>query len=134
MKKIILLSAIALLCASMVFAFTSKDFPGLKGTWEGTGTNAAGLAVHVTLEIMNDMQPLQAKLTFTQLPEKAKSDYGIPDPAVGVSNNGQITSDRTILFTGENGFFELQYIDKDKRLKGWGYFKGFKANVILKKK
>ena len=36
MKKIIVISAIALLCASMVFAFTKKDLAGLKGTWEGT--------------------------------------------------------------------------------------------------
>ena len=134
MKKIIVISAIALLCASMVFAFAKKDFAGLKGTWEGTATSGAGVSVNVTLNIMNDAEPLQAKLTFSNIPPAMKTEFGVQDPTVGDSNDGKLTSAGTIMFTGSNGFFEITSIDKDKKLKGWGYFKGFKANITATKK
>ena len=63
-----------------------------------------------------------------------KTEFGVQDPTVGDSNDGKLTSTGTIMFTGSNGFFEITSIDKDKKLKGWGYFKGFKANITAKKK
>ena len=136
MKKIIVISAIALLCASMVFAagITKKDLAGLKGTWQGTASGGSGISVDVKLEIMNEAEPLQGKLTLSKIPDKAKSEWAIQDPLTGDSNDGKITSAGTIMFTGANGFFEITSIGKDKKLSGWGYFKGFKANITATKK
>ncbi|HSB06159.1 MAG TPA: hypothetical protein VLK23_13295 [Thermodesulfobacteriota bacterium] len=137
MKKIILFSAVALLCASMVFAagFTKKDLAALKGTWAGTASGGAGISVDAKLEIMNDAEPLQAKLILSKIPEKAKSEFNVQDPIMGESNNGKITSAGTIMFLGASptNFFEITSI-KEKKLSGWGFFNGFKANVTLTKK
>ena len=133
MKKIIVISAIALLCASMVFAFAKKDLPGLKGTWEGTGSGGAGVSIAVKIEIMNDAEPLQAKLTFSKVPEKMQTEYGVQETVSGESNDGKLTSKGTIMFTGPNGFFEITSV-KDKKLSGWGYFKGLKADISATKK
>ncbi len=122
-----------MLCASMVFAFTKKDLAGLKGTWEGTASGVTGVSINVKLEIMNDAEPIQGKLTLTNIPDKVKSEYGLSDPIIGESNDGKVTSAGTIMFTGPNGQFEITSI-KDKKLSGWGYFKGFKVNVSAKKK
>ncbi len=116
-----------------MFAFTKKDLAGLKGTWEGTGAGGSGATINVKVEIMNDAEPLQAKLTFSNIPEKMKSEYGISDPTVGESNDGKLTSKGTIMFTGPNGFFEISSV-KDKKLSGWGYFKGLKADISATKK
>ncbi len=133
MKKTILLSVICLLCASMVFALGKKDLAGLNGTWEGTGTGVGGGSAVVKLEILNDTEPLQGKLTISNIPDKAKTEYGVSDPVVGESNDGQITSAGTIMFTGPNGMFEITSV-KDKKLSGWGYFKGLKVNLSVTKK
>ncbi len=133
MKKIILFSAIALLCASMVFAFSKKDLAGLKGTWEGTGSGGGGGTLPVKIEIMNDTEPLQGKLTVSKIPQGMQSEYGLPETVVGESSDGKLTSKGTIMFTGANGFFEIQSL-KDNKLKGWGYFKGFKADITATKK
>ncbi len=135
MKKIIFLSAIALLCASMVFVvgFTKKSLPSLKGTWEGTAVGGTGVTVDVKLEIMNDAEPMQAKLTFSKIPPKIVADYAISDPITGESNDGKLTSTGTVMFTGPNSFFEITTV-KEKKLSGWGYFKGFKANISAAKK
>jgi len=133
MKKIICVVGIVMLCASMVFAFTKKDLPGLKGTWEGTVSGVTGVSVNVKLEIMNDAEPVQGKLTLTKIPDKVKSEYGLSDPIIGESNDGKLTSAGTIMFTGPNGMFEITSV-KDKKLSGWGYFKGFKVNLSATKK
>jgi opacity protein-like surface antigen len=134
MKRILCVVGIVMLFASMVFAagITKKDLAALKGTWEGTATGGGG-TLNAKLEVMNDTEPLQGKITFTGLPGNAKSEYKLNDPLIGESNDGKITSAGTIMFTGSNGFFEIQSI-KDKTLKGWGYFAGFKANITAKKK
>ena len=133
MKKIIVISVIVLLCASMVFAFTKKSLPSLKGTWEGTAVGGTGVTVDVKLEIMNDAEPLQAKLTFSKIPPKIVTDYAISDPITGESNDGKLTSTGTVMFTGANAFFEITSV-KEKKLTGWGYFRGFKANISATKK
>jgi hypothetical protein len=133
MKKIIVISVIALLCASVVFAFTKKDLAGLKGTYEGTGTSGGGVTIDVKIEIMNDVEPMEAKLTFSKIPPKVANDYAISDPITGESKDGKLTSTGTVMFTGANGFFEITSV-KEKKLTGWGYFKGFKANISATKK
>jgi len=132
MKKIVCVVGIVMLFASMVFALSKKDLAGLKGTWEGTATSA-GSSVNAKFEIMNDTEPLQGKLTFTNIPQGARTTYRIDETVTGESNDGMITSAGTIMFTGSNGFFEITSI-KDNTLKGWGFFKGFKANITAKKK
>ena len=136
MKKIVCVVGIVMLFASLVFAagISKKDLAGLKGTWEGTASaGAGGGSVKATLEIMNDTEPLQGKLTFTNIPQGARTTYRIDETVTGESNDGMITSAGTIMFTGSNGFFEITSI-KDNTLKGWGFFKGFKANITAKKK
>ncbi len=135
MKRIICIAGIALLFASVVFALTSKDLPGLKGTWQGTASGGSGMTVNVLFEVMNDTVPLQAKLTLSGIPAKAQQEYGVQDPMTGESNNGKITSAGTIMFLGQSpsNFFEITSI-KDKKLSGWGYFQGFKANITATKK
>ncbi len=133
MKKIIVISVVVLLCASMVFAFTNEDLAGLKGTWEGTGSGGGGGSVSVTIEIMNDTEPLQGKMTILKIPQGIQTEYGLQETVVGESSDGKLTSKGTIMFTGTNGFFEIQSI-KDKKLTGWGYFKGFKADITATKK
>ena len=133
MKKIIFLSAIALLCASMVFAIAQKDLAALKGTWQGTATGGGGGTCNVTIEIMNDTEPLQGKMTFTNIPAKVKTDWALTEPHVTESNDGKITSAGTIMFTGPTGFFEITKIAGNK-LSGWGYSMGFKGDVSATKK
>ena len=133
MKKIIVISAIALLCASMVFAIAQKDLAALKGTWQGTATGGGGGTCNVTIEIMNDTEPLQGKMTFTNIPERIKQKYGLSEPHVTESKDGKITSAGTIMFTGPTGFFEITKIE-GKKLSGWGYSKGFKGDVTATKK
>ena len=133
MKKIIFLSTIALLCASMVFAagITEKNLKALKGTWEGIGTGPN--TANVKIEIMNDTEPLQGKMTFSNIPQIILQKTGLSDPTTGESNDGKITTAGTIMFTGPNGFFEITSI-KGKKLSGWGYFRGFKADITAIKK
>ena len=133
MKKIICVVGIVMLCASMVFAFTKKDLAGLKGTWAGTASGGGGGSVDVKIEIMNDAEPLQGKMTWSKIPPKALADYGLQEPTVGEASNGKLTSKGTIMFTTPNGFFEITSV-KDKKLSGWGYFSGFKADITATKK
>ena len=135
MKKIVCVVGIVMLFASMVFAagISKKDLAGLKGTWEGKATGAGGSGVTAKFEIMNDTEPLQGKLTLYNIPNNAQREYGISGTITGESNDGKITSAGTIMFTGGNGFFEIESI-KDNTLKGWGFFRGIKANITAKKK
>ena len=68
------------------------------------------------------------------IPDQVKSEYAVSDPTSGESSDGKITSAGTIMFTGANALFEITSIGKDKKLSGWGYFKGFKANITATKK
>ena len=136
MKKLVCVVGIVMLVASMVFAagISKKDLANLKGTWEGTATGAGGGSVKATFEIMNDTEPLQGKLILSNIPMTAQREYNVPGGTLtGESKDGKITSAGTIMFTGGNGFFEIESI-KDNKLKGWGYFGGLKANITAKKK
>ena len=136
MRKIIIFSLVALLCASVAFAITKKDLAGLKGTWEGKASTGGNVQVNITLEILNDAEPVQAKATLSGLPGNAKSEWGFSDPINAESKNGKLTSAGTIWFQGEGGnFFEItSYNAKDKKISGWFYANGFKANVSASKK
>lgn len=136
MKKLVCVVGIVMLFASMVFAagISKKDLAGLKGTWEGKATGAGGSGVTAKFEIMNDTEPLQGKLTLYNIPMTAQREYNVPGGTLtGESKDGKITSAGTIMFTGGNGFFEIESI-KDNTLKGWGFFGGIKANITAKKK
>jgi hypothetical protein len=137
MKKIIFLSTIALLCASIVFAagFTKKNLAGLKGTWEGTALGGAKGAL-ITIEIMNDAEPLQGKVTLSTIPQDVQRDYNVPATITGESKNGKLTSAGTIMFLGADpsNFFEITEINKDKKLVAWFYKDGLRANVVATKK
>ena len=137
MKKIIIVAAIALLCASMVFAagITKKDLAGLKGKWSGTASGAGGASLVTTLEIMNDAEPLEATITITNVPMQMQKDYNVKDTLTGTSKNGKLTSAGTIMFLGADpsNFFEITSI-KDKKMSAWFYFNGVKANVSATKK
>ena len=137
MKKIIVISAIALLCASVAFAaITKKDLAGMKGKYEGKASTGGNVQVNITVEILNDAEPVQAKATLSGFTGTVKSDWNISDPINAESKNGKITSAGTIWFQGEGGnFFEItSYNAKDKKISGWFYMNGFKANVSATKK
>ena len=139
MKKIICLIAVALMIASVAFAagkmrIAAKDLPGLKGTW--TGMISFGVmnvaSSPAKLEILNDSEPVKAKLTLENVPG------GIPglDPGTHVaeSDEGAITTQGTILWTGQaKNFFEVSLTGK-KKLSGWYFFRGVKGDVSLSKK
>jgi len=137
MKKIVLLSAVVLLCASVVFAagITKKDLAGLKGKWSGTASGAGGTSLVTTIEIMNDAEPLEGTVTITNVPMQIQKDYNVKDTLTGTSKNGKITSAGTIMFLGADpsNFFEITSI-KDKKISAWFYYNGIKANVSATKK
>jgi len=137
MKKIIIMAAIALLCASVVFAagITKKDLAGLKGKWSGTTSGAGGASLVTTLEIMNDAEPLEATITITNVPMQMQKDYNVKDTLTGTSKNGKLTSAGTIMFLGADpsNFFEITSI-KDKKVNAWFYANGIKGTVSATKK
>jgi hypothetical protein len=137
MKKIIIVAAIALLCASMVFAagITKKDLADLKGTWSGTATGGGGTSLATTIEITNAAEPVEGTITITNVPMQMQKDYNVKDTMTGQSKNGKITSAGTIMFLGADpsNFFEITSI-KDKKMSAWFYFNGIKANVSVTKK
>jgi hypothetical protein len=136
MKKIIFLSAIALLCASMVFAagITKKDLAGLKGTWSGEVSSVGGQGCVANLEIMNDTVPVEAKITVSNIPMQTQKDYNVQATFLGESKNGKLTSAGTIMFTGgADNFFEISSV-KDGKMSGWFFINGLKGSFGGKKK
>ena len=134
MKKIIVISAIVFLCASMVFAITKKDLATLKGTWSGTVSQVGGQGCVATLEIMNDAIPLEGKITVTNIPMQTQQDYNVPATFTGQSKNGKLTTAGTIMFTGgEGNFFEITSL-KDKKISAWFFVNGMKGSFTGNKK
>jgi uncharacterized GH25 family protein len=142
MKKIICLLAVVLMVASVAFAqkkmaITANDLAGLQGFWtgnlsfgiqEGTGSTA-------TLQIFNDKVPVQAKLTINQIPDVLASSLGLSSGQnVFESNDGTITSQGTIVWTGATkSFFEVTKAG-DKKLKCDYWFKGLRGDAVFTKK
>jgi hypothetical protein len=142
MKKIICVLAVVLMVASVAYAqkkmaITAKDLPGLQGLWTGNVTfgiqEGAGSAA--TLEIFNDKVPVQAKLTINQIPDTVASPLGLTSGKnVFESDDGAITTQGTILFTGPTkSFFEVTKVG-DKKLRCDYWFKGLRGDAVFTKK
>jgi len=142
MKKIICLVAVVLMIASVVYAqkkmsITAKDLPGLQGFWTGNVTfgiqEGAGSAA--TLEIFNDKVPVKAKLTISQFPDTLASSLGLsPGRNEFESEDGTITTQGTILFTGPTkSFFEITRAG-DKKLRCDYWFKGLRGDGVFTRK
>jgi hypothetical protein len=142
MKKIICLVAVVLMIASVVYAqkkmaITAKDLAGLQGFWTGNLSfgiqEGAGSAA--TLQIYNDKVPVKAKLTINQIPDAVASPLGLTSGQnVFESDDGTITSQGTILWTGPTkSFFEVTKVG-EKKLKCDYWFKGLRGDGIFRKK
>ncbi len=83
MKKVICVAGAVMLFASMVFAepITKKNLGSLKGTWEGFASGVRDEA-NLKLEIMNDAEPVEAKITVSNIPAGDwKQTYLMSDPS-----------------------------------------------------
>ena len=143
MKKIVCIIAVVLMIASLVYAaekkgFTTKDLPGVKGMWTGNisfGVFDGGGSSACTLEILNDTVPLKAKLSISNIPAAVASPLGLTaGPNSMEADNGKITSQGTIMWTGPaEGFFEI--VKKgDKKIGANYWFKGLRGDASLSKK
>jgi hypothetical protein len=142
MRKIICLVAVVLMIASVVYAqkkagITAKDLPGLQGFWTGQVTFGiqAGAGSVATLEIFNDKVPLKAKLTISQFPDELARSLGLsPGQNVFESDDGTISSQGTIVWTGPTkSFFEVTKAG-DKKLKCDYWLKGLRGDAVFTKK
>ena len=142
MKKIICIMAVVLMIASVVYAqkkaaITAKDLPGMIGIWEGNISFGIqeGMGSSATLEIFNDTVPVKAKLTIRQVPEVVASPLGLMSgPNVFESDDGVLTSQGTIMFTGPaKGFFEISKRG-DKKITAAYWFKGLRGDGSFTKK
>ncbi len=141
MKKIICLIAIALMIASVAFAakITTKDLAALKGTWVGSldfgmvGAQAGSTAC--TLEILNDKVPIQGKLTLANVPDWLAPQLGVQSGKNEVNlNDGQLTSQGTIFWTGpEKNMFEIS-MSGEKKLSATYWYRTIRGSASLKKK
>ncbi len=143
MKKIVCIIAVVLMIASVVYAqkkagITPKDLAGMKGTYTGMlslGSMEGGGTTSCTLEILNDAVPVKGKLTLGSVPAAVASTYGMsttPEPLT--SDDGTITSQGTIMFTGPAKNFLEVVKSGDKKVKVNYYFKGMKGDGTLTKK
>jgi hypothetical protein len=99
------------------------------GTFEGGGSSAC------TLEILNDAVPVKGKLTISSVPKTVSELVGIsttPEPMT--SEDGTLTTQGTIMFTGPaKNFLEISK-SGEKKIKVYYYFRGMKGDGILTKK
>ncbi len=141
MKKIFCLIAVVLMLASVAFAakITTKDLAGLKGTWVGSldfgMVGGQGGSSPCTLEILNDTVPVQGKLTLSNVPNFVASGLGIQAGKNEMNlNDGQITSQGTIFWTGaEKNMFEVS-MGGEKKLNAPYWFRTIRGSASLKKK
>jgi len=143
MKKIVCIIAVVLMIASVVYAqkkvgITAKDLAGMKGTWAGTisfGQFEQGGSSACKLEILNDAVPIKAKLTVNDVPAVVASSVGgTSGQNVMESDEGALTTQGTIMFTGPaKGFFEISK-SGEKKIKINYWFRGLKGDGILTKK
>jgi hypothetical protein len=144
MKKIICLTAVVLMIASVAFAagkmkIAAKDLPGLKGTWVGmldfgdVGGQAA--SSNCMLEILNDKVPVQAKLTVLNVPDFVAPYLGIMSGRNEFNlDDGKITSQGTIFWINpEKNMFEVS-MGREKYLDATYWFRVIKGTALLKKK
>ncbi len=141
MKKIICVLVVVLMVVSVVYAqkkmaISAKDLPAMQGIWTGNVSFGIqeGAGSLATLEIFNDKVPVNAKLTVNQFPDELARSLGLsPGTNVFESDDGAITTQGTILFTGPTkSFFEITKSD-DKKLKCDYWFKGLRGDGIFRK-
>jgi hypothetical protein len=142
MKKILCVAGIVMLLASMVFAagMSKEDLKNLKGTWTGMAYTS-GADAQMTLEILNDTEPVKGKVTLINIDRIRASDAPTwtGERISGEADNGVITNKGTIMFIGKEGnVFEIAAMGRDRAgkviLEGWFFAKGVKVDWKLKKK
>ncbi len=143
MKKIVCVIAVVLMIVSVVYAqkkagITAKDLAGMKGTYAGTisfGEFDQGGNSACKLEILNDAVPVKAKLTVNDVPAPVASSVGgTTGQNVMESDDGTLTTQGTIMFTGPaKGFLEISK-SGEKKIKINYWFRGMKGDGILTKK
>jgi hypothetical protein len=142
MKKVVLLIAVALLVVSVGLAvaqkkgWTEKDLAGLKGMWEGTldfGTFDVATAP-ASLEIMNDKVPLKGKLTVKNVPTAVASNLGIMSDGTMQGDNGVLSTQGTIIWTGPAGGSLEIGPGGEKKIKAEYWFRGVRGHALFKKK
>ncbi len=143
MKKIVCIIAVILMIASVAYAqkkarITAKDLAGMKGTYTGTisfGEFDQGGTSSCTVEILSDAAPVKGKLTVNDVPAPVASSVGTTrGQNVFESDNGVITTQGTIMFTGPaQGFLEISK-SGEKKIKINYFFRGMKGDGILTKK
>ena len=143
MKKIVCIIAVVLMIVSVVYAqkkagITAKDLAGMKGTYAGTisfGEFDQGGNSACKLEILNDAVPVKAKLTVNDVPAPVASSVGgTRGQNVMESDDGTLTTQGTIMFTGPaKGFLEI-IKSGEKKIKINYWFRGMKGDGILTKK
>ena len=143
MKKIVCTITVVLMIASVVYAqrkmaITANDLAELKGTWEGVltfGAFESGSSA-AKLEILNDTAPVRARLTISRIPDRLAMDLGLMGGEnVFVSQDGTITTQGTIMFTGQQpkNFFEVSR-SGEKKLRASYWFRMLKGDAIFTKK
>ena len=143
MKKIVCIIAVVLMIVSVVYAaekkgITAKDLPGMKGVWTGNisfGIFDGGGSSACTLEIFNDTVPVKAKLSISNIPSVVAQPLGLQSgPNTMEGDNGKITSQGTLMWTGPaEGFFEVSK-KGDKKIGANYWFKGLRGDASLSKK
>ncbi len=145
MKKIICIVVAVLMIASVVYAqkakkagITAKDLAAMKGTYSGSisfGEFEGGGSSACTFEILNDAVPVKAKLTVSQIPAAVASALGtMTNPAPFQSEEGTLTSQGTIMFTGPEKNFVEVVKSGEKKIKLYYWYKGLKGDGTLTKK
>jgi len=143
MKKIVCIIAVVFMIASVVYAqkkagITAKDLAGMKGTYVGSlsfGEFEGGGSSACKLEILNDAVPVKMKLTVNAVPAVVASSVGgMSGQNVMESDDGTLTTQGTIMFTGPaKGFLEISK-SGEKKIKINYWFRGLKGDGILTKK
>jgi hypothetical protein len=87
-----------------------------------------------SLEILNDKVPLKGKLTVKNVPDAVANNLGIMSDGTFQGDNGILTTQGTILWTGSaGGFFEIGP-GGEKKLRAQYWFKGVKGTALFTKK
>jgi hypothetical protein len=151
MKKTICLMGMGLVLVSMVMMscapvqktiITKSNLSTLKGTWEGwtTFSSIPSGPVRTTLEITNDIVPVQGRITLNNLPDGVASVFPADAKTAGGDvtidfKNGLISDQGTLIGQSGQNFLELTYYAGEKpKFGGWFYYYGTRGTVELTKK
>ena len=98
------------------------------GAFEGGGSAAK-------LEILNDTPPLKAKLSISNVPPEVAGQFGVQaGPKAAEADDGVITADGAVMWTGEAKNFVQATLLDNKKLSLWYYFRGMRGDATLNKK